>query len=297
MITFKSKYIEEKVREKLKIEESALTSEDLERITGFLIDENTEFSVPIVWSMDSSAYKMTLPNLHLNYSEMIKAEGWEDDLRLFSHIQALYCFAQIPLDVIKCYTELIDLTLYKVEISDWSFLAGLNDLRMIFLYKCGDGGNEAIKHICKLQYEQASFFRRTRVEDPHKSLSCNVLEYIAVIKMNINDLTPFRKARLIELDLSWNAIKDISPLSETTAYSISLRHNEIEDIKGLIFGSFMLNLRHNKIKTISPIIERKSRLPLHLYLDHNDFPEKEREGFNKNDFIGEDFIRNNMREI
>jgi hypothetical protein len=290
MITFKSKYIEEKVREKLKINETPLTAEDLERINGFLINEETEFCVPIVWFMDSSAYKMTLPNLHLNYAEMLKTEGWEDDLRLFPHIKALYYYSQIPLDLINSFTKLNDLTLHEAEISDWSFLAGLRELRMIHLYKCGDGGNEALRNICKLQYEQAGLFRRTRVDNPRKALSCNVLEHIAVNKMSISDLTPFRRANLKELDLSRNAISDISPLVEVSAHCLNMSCNKIEDISNLRSASCLINLKHNKIKTIAPIIEKSMELPACFYIAGNNIPIEDLRELSKNNFTGEDFV-------
>jgi hypothetical protein len=306
---FKNKYIEEKVREKLEIAETALTTEDLEVINGFIIigdiveqgtatgssgEEWTIIPVPIPWFMDSTAFKMRLPKVTLNYNEMLLHGGWEEDLRLFMHIETLCCYSPIPLDLIGSFTKLTNLTLQEMEISDWSFLAGLNDLCMIHLYKCGKNGNDVIKYIGEIHAKQRAIFKQVRAEGVKDCLLCNVLDNIAVIKMNVSDLSPFANARFTELDLSWNAISEISALSETRAYCLTLSHNNIENIQALNLNNYMLNLRHNKIKTIKPIIERSNNLPARLYIEHNEFPDDERVGFNKHDFVDDDFIRDDL---
>ena len=84
MFKFKSKYFESRVREKLKIETADLTPDDLSKINGFLLNESSQFKIPVIWYMEISSFKMTRPDLHLDYRELTKEPDWEQDLRLFS---------------------------------------------------------------------------------------------------------------------------------------------------------------------------------------------------------------------
>jgi hypothetical protein len=211
MIKFNSKYIEEQVRRVLSIKERALTAEDLLQVSGILINDSDDYSIPVVWYMDSSAFAMTIPNLHLNHSKLMKSKGWEQDFKLFTNIKSFYCYKPVPLDVVSSFKNLTDLEFHDTEISDWSFLAELNNLRMIYLHKCGNTGDEAVRHLGSLHTDQN-----------------NTLQYIALTKMGVSDLSPFKQIKcLTELNLSYNAISDTSALADMQVFCLNLKGNNL----------------------------------------------------------------------
>jgi len=238
MINLRNQYLEKRIRKSLNVSETYILSEDdLVGVTGIYIDNSDDIdnsAIPVYWDLDfSSAFKMRIPNLLLNYAELILYDEWEDDLRLLSNIRSFYCSQPISHSLLGCYSKLNDLNLSCMEISDWSFLTGMMKLRNIVLYGCGHDGNQALKHLCDLytaQFSLRKHYGTDRKIDPINQL----LENVAIINMGIDDISPLRHVkRLTELNLSRNAIKDISPLSEMHAYCVVLGNNRIENVNNL----------------------------------------------------------------
>lgn len=98
-----------------------------------------------------------------------------------------------------------------------------------------------------------------------------MLDNLKLIDCGISDITPLAECdRFNELDLSRNNISDIRPLVKASAFHLTLRYNDIEDLspfKELKRELYYLNLRHNRISDISPLSKLKGLR--FLYLGHN----------------------------
>ena len=238
VLTFKSPHIEKRVRERLKtLEPLTLTQEDLLQIECISISESYIGDIRCtaiirIWDTEMSSYfcAYSWMSLNLDYRELIKTDGWEEDLKYFSHIHTFYCDAQIPPELFYYFTNLENLGLSNINISDWSFLLGFQILYTVSLDKCGSEGNQAIKNICELYAAQKEKGKnKVRPED------IPLVSFVAVIGMGVNDLSPFKRlgepfatsADLCELNLSNNAISDISPLSGFRIDTLILNDNTI----------------------------------------------------------------------
>jgi len=226
VIKLNSKYLEYRLRKTLGVSSAYfLKTEDLKHVNGIYIGDAEDIdscAIPIYWQLDSTAFKMTVPNFRLNYSELNMAEGWEEELKLFSHIRSFYCTQHVSSSVLNWYTNLNDLELSGANILDWSFLAKMMKLRNVILYECGSEGNQALKYLCDLYSAQIALRNCLGTEnkiDPKNLL----LENIAIIGMSVSSITPLMNVkRLTELNLSFNAIKDISSLSKISAHCVVL---------------------------------------------------------------------------
>ena len=269
MVSFHSQYIENQVRERF--ERTAfrewtppsgsqfLTQDDLLKIECISIGCSDKFwgirssAMHKFWQTEMSTYwcSFTWCSLDLDYNEMIKSDGWEDDLKLFSHIHTFYCAKQVPLELISSFKELANLGLSNMDIHDWSILTGFQNLYTISLNRCGSNGNQAIKCLCDLYMKQKENQKRLVPGNIH--VYTNELLFMAVAGMCVNDLTPFmhvgESLQLCELNLSNNAIKDISPLSGACVDTLILNNNEIENID--LFDRsriYWINLDDNRLK-------------------------------------------------
>jgi len=277
MITFINPYIEEKVWQvfehsswrgwKPPTRAKGISGEDLSKIECVTITNPGTISIRSsaitrIWDTDMSTHFMTLTwsSLELNYDELVKVDGYEDDLMMFSHIHSFYCDAPITIDVINSFSNLLNLGLSKMEISDWSFLLNLKNLYTISLNECGQNGNEAIEIICDLYAEQLITAKQIQAESCHVSADIDAvsyesranLEFIAVIDMCVDDLSPFMKAReplvLWELNLSNNKIYDVSPLYGISVEDIHLINNNIEDLGKAYSDIFIVHDDNNGLK-------------------------------------------------
>lgn len=305
---FNSKYLEKTVRKTLKINGRELLKRDLRAITGIIINDTGAFEIPIVWYMDSSAYAMAQPNLVLSAAKLVKEKGWESDMLLFKNAKSFYCMIDIPLmGFIDKYTKLTDLQLMTVKtVTSWAFLRKMKSLHMVALYDCGPCGDEALSHLCSLysaQSERIEAYKRENADcNPLDFLNLRHLDYIALTKMQVTDISPMAAIKdLSELDLSWNEISDVSALANTEVYCLSLRHNEIGDVASLnINDTYMLNLRWNNIKSIQRIISKtssKQRVLSRLYVGFNDIPKDELQALERKRFlIDNDFYNTLLRD-
>jgi len=295
MIQLRNSYIDDRLRENLDVSKThILTLDNIKRITGIYIGSSSDIDsgiVPVFWHLESSAYKMKTPNLFLSY-DMFEHDDWEDDLRLFAHIKSFISTKQISVSLLNYFTKLTDLELSSIEVSDWSFLAGMTSLRNVVFSRCGNNGNQALRHLCHLYSTQLDIRTRKGTErkiDPFN----HIIENVAIINMNVYDLSPLNYVkRFIELDLSRNAINDITPLSCVSINRLSLHNNVIENIDSLnLSESYEVDLMCNKIKTIKPIIDKlfifgSERLSIkRIYLQGNNIPESEKQMLRSFDFV------------
>ena len=267
MIVFKSQYIETTVRERLQIPEPAkLTQDELIRIECISISKSyigdiRSTAIIRIWYTEMSTYfsSYSWSSLNLNYNELIKTDGWEEDLRLFSHIHTFFCDEQVPRSIFNYFTELENLGLSNINISDWSFLSMFQNLYTISLNNCGCEGNQAVKFICELYAKQKEKGKgKTRPEDiPH-------ICFATITGMAINDITPFENTGepfihgqdLYELNLSNNMIDDVSPLTGICVNTLILNNNNIENIDDLnLSNTDSIYLKCNRIKSL-PSIEK-----------------------------------------
>lgn len=303
MIRFKSPYIEDKVRGCLRASKTQILShEDLLGISFVWISGQTDdifrrSKTRNILSMNNDGGYWTGfkgLSLCLNFTELIKTDNWEDDLRQFSHIHTFCCenqVPQIPSNLIGSFTKLRNLWLSNLDISDWSFITRLQDLSTIVLNCCGCEGNQAIRYICEVYSNQIDRVERENWPVP--------VDSIAVIGMRVSDLTPFRSIgerfknivnpphivdpltnaiELTELNFSYNSISDISPLSGLQARYLHLPCNEITHIEQLnLTGTLWLDLYGNRIKSVKPIIDKNLHF-VDIEIDRNDdIPDHERQ--------------------
>lgn len=123
---------------------------------------------------------------------------------------------------------------------------------------------------------------------------CSSLSNINLTDCNISTLEPFRADKglsMDELHLSWNHIKDVSPLRVKWNAYLSLPHNQIEDISPLFTSVdtnyYGINLRHNLIQDISNVKISQARIParIKIWIDHNQIPPQQLEKWRKNKYI------------
>ena len=275
MITFNSQYIENQVRERFErtffseltppSKTEALNKEDLQKIECISIGCSDSF-----WGIRSSAMHKfwhtemsthwcgyTWCSLDLDFNELIKTDGWEDDLKQFSHIHTFYCTEQVSIDLISNFKKLANFGLSGMDISDWSFLTGFQNLYTVSLNRCGSDGNQAVKFLCNLYGTQK-----------HHPARNDTVQFIGVTCMSVDDLTPFVRIgdslHLCELNLSNNNISDISPLSGASVDTMILNNNDIEDITQFERSKiYWLDLDNNRLK---PEDIRKTEDDNNIYL-------------------------------
>ena len=267
MISFNSKYIENKVRKILGLtifpgvglkpvsDTQVIFQECLRDINCISIGCASSF-----WGIrDSKMHEfwqseMSTPwnsfswcSLDLDYDELITTDGWEDDLKLFSHIHTFYCAKQVPDELITIFKKLNNLELSDMDIRDWSILANFQHLYTVSLDNCGCEGNRAIEFLCDLYLSQIEEEKKLGNKDISAYLS-----FMGVVGMCVNDLSPFarigKSLQLDELNLSNNAIGDVSPLFGASVDTLILSNNEIENIDGFEFiNTYWININGNRL--------------------------------------------------
>ena len=276
MITFSNEYIEKQVRETLfdmrkpSSETQELTQEHLSRIDCISISSSRIRDIRgtklhNTWIENDGKYwrSFTWTSLNLDYRELIKTNGWEEDLKQFSRIHTLQIEEQVSIDFIRCFKHLGNLRLSKIDIPDWSFILDFIDLYSIVLDECGCNGNQAVKNICNL------YAKQKEPEIRKERNSGGEIDFIAVIGMNVNDLTPFMNLtepmETWELNLSANEINDILPLSGIKVHVLILDDNNIESIEHLnLPDTQVLYINNNRIKPEDIIRKEKEKMDFYI---------------------------------
>ena len=272
-IEFYDKSVEQAIKNNFKIK--TIREKHLLAINGIYISDDDDVNCyPIPWYSDSQAYQMERVNMFYNKS---RSNGrWEDDLiTRCAHIKTLYIIAtkaQIDLNFLGEFKNLQELTVIHSNVSDWSFVERLMNLRNICVHACP---NFDIKSLGVLAKKQQERYDNHVNQETEKNMTTFLqrpirLENIYAKYCNISDISPLctNLRDVTEINLSHNNIKDISSLTGIDVYYLTLRWNQIEDITALNDSkSYLVNLRHNQIKDFSPLYENQH---IHrLFVNHN----------------------------
>lgn len=158
-ILFQDKQFERVVLTQLDSSRGRLTLEDIQQINGILITHEDASKVYIpwyddAWELDIPMYDdsrlpsdeddypgkvpMIRPNLRFNVATTENGQ-WEQDLRHFSHIEALHLYAPTgDLRLLGDFANLQELYVVDSQTKDWSFIQNLINLRLLFLSTCDD---------------------------------------------------------------------------------------------------------------------------------------------------------------
>ena len=134
MVSFNSRYVENQVREILRrtifpgagrmplLEAQVLTHECLTKIEyitiGCDVRDIRGSAMHNFWQTEMSTpwCSFTWCSLNLDYDELIKSDGWVDDLKQFSHIHTFYCAKQVPYDLISNFKNVQNFGLSDMDI-------------------------------------------------------------------------------------------------------------------------------------------------------------------------------------
>jgi hypothetical protein len=105
-IDFVDKGFEDSVKTVSGTAQKRLTQEDINVISCILVSTATERGLPVPWLLDTMVFNMPMPQLIFNVGDSENGL-WEQDLRHFSHVKALYLYAgSIDLSFLRDFRRL-----------------------------------------------------------------------------------------------------------------------------------------------------------------------------------------------
>lgn len=264
IIEFQDKGFENAVRHELGVTDEPLTSKDIAQLRGLLIYSAAEEYEQVPRAIVGAGFQVFKPNLRFNVRASVN-KMWEADLKHFNRLKALYLYAKTTdLTFLSNFKELNELHVVGTRNKDWSFIAGLVNLRSLFIKRASFHDLEVFRELSITQEELASLS-----DDPF--LWSHKLEFVRLEHCGIQDITPLADLKwLAELDLSHNQISDFSSVLDLPLYSLTLRYNRLSHLSFIARDRWhldYLDVRHNQIEDISPLVYLINLSK--LYVGHN----------------------------
>ncbi len=209
---------------------------------------------------------------------------------IFAHEMATLEILEAPdagirdLEGLQFATNLITLNLGYIssskesnsnEISDFSPLAELTNLKNLYLESCGISNLSWLSRLTKL--EKLTLNRNQGISDISPLAGLTNLKDLELSEFYISDVSPLAGlTNLVSLDLGSTGISDISPLTGLTKlHTLNLFYNYISDISPLAGLTQLryLFLESNKISDLAPLVANAG-------LDRGDWVHLERNPLN-----------------
>lgn len=225
---------------------------------------SVEEHVQVPRAIVGSGFHVFKPSLRFNVRT--SANGmWEADLKNFYRLKALYLYAKTTdLSFLGNFKELNELHVVGTRNKDWSFIAGLINLRSLFIKRASFHDLGVFRELSNKQEKLSSLSN-----DPF--LWSHKLEFVRLEYCGIQDINPLADLKwLAELDLSHNEISDFSSVLDLPLYSLTLRYNRLSDLSFIARHRWhldYLDVRHNQITDISPLVHFVNLSK--LYVEHN----------------------------